>query len=231
MSDALNPDDGVTVEPAHPANFAVIWLHGLGADGHDFEPIVPHLALPAAFAVRFRFPHAPRRPVAINNGLVMRAWYDIALPGPDWQEDESGIRASEALVRRWIEREIDAGIPSERIVLAGFSQGGAIALQTGLRYPRSLGGIIALSTYLPLSASLEREAADANRRIPILMTHGRQDTIIPLARARHARELLQAAGYPVDWREHDLGHSVNHLIIKDISEWFGGLPAPSPPIA
>lgn len=231
MSDPMNPADGVTVEPARPADMAVIWLHGLGADGHDFEPIVPHLALPETLAVRFVFPHAPRRPVAINNGLVMRAWYDIALPGPDWQEDEPGIRASEALVRRLIEREIDAGIPSGRIVLAGFSQGGAIALQTGLRYPRALGGIIALSTYLPLSASLEREAADANRRIPILMTHGRQDTIIPLARARHSRDLLQAADYPLEWREHDLGHSVNHLIIKDISEWLGSIPAPSTPAA
>ncbi len=218
----------VTIEPERPANAAVIWLHGLGADGHDFEPIVPLLELPDALAVRYRFPHAPRRPVAINNGMVMRAWYDIAAPGPGWSEDESGIRASEALLHRLIEREISAGIPPERIALAGFSQGGAIALQAGLRHPRALAGIAALSTYLPLAASLAGEAADANRRVPILMTHGRGDAIIPIANAQRSRDRLLAAGHPVEWHEYDLGHSVNHLVIKDISNWLGrALTAPA----
>lgn len=211
----------VTIEPDKVAGAAVIWLHGLGADGHDFEPIVPHLKLPRGVSVRFVFPHAPHRPVTINNGMVMRAWYDITGPGQRSQEDESGIRSSEADLRRLITREIVRGIPSERIVLAGFSQGGAIVLQTGLRYPAPLGGIIALSTYLPLAARLHEEADPANRAIPILMAHGRQDTIIPISLARRSREALQAAGYSVDWHDYDSGHTVSPEEIDAISNWLG----------
>lgn len=212
----------VTIEPEQAAGAAVIWLHGLGADGHDFEPIVPQLKLPRTFPLRFVFPHAPHRPVTINNGMVMRAWYDIADPGQRrWQEDEAGIRSSEADLCRLIAREIDRGIPSRRIVLAGFSQGGAIVLQTGLRYLEPLGGIIALSTYLPLAASLPEEAHPSNRAIPILMAHGRQDTIIPYTLARHSRDLLLAAGYGVEWHAYDIGHSVSMEEIDTLSAWFG----------
>lgn len=211
----------VTIEPTAAANAAVIWLHGLGADGHDFEPIVPHLKLPQRTAVRFVFPHAPRRPVTINNGMVMRAWYDISDTGQRRQEDETGIRESEAALCRLIDHEITRGIPSQRIVLAGFSQGGAIVLQTGLRYPAPLGGIVALSTYLPLAATVADEAHASNRTIPILMAHGRQDAIIPIALARRSRDLLLAAGYPVDWHDYDIAHSVCPAEIEDLSAWLG----------
>lgn len=211
----------VTIEPTSAANAAVIWLHGLGADGHDFEPIVPHLKLPQRTAVRFVFPHAPRRPVTINNGMVMRAWYDISDTGQRRQEDETGIRESEAALCRLIDHEITRGIPSQRIVLAGFSQGGAIVLQTGLRYPAPLGGIVALSTYLPLAATVADEAHASNRTIPILMAHGRQDAIIPIALARRSRDLLLAAGYPVDWHDYDIAHSVCPAEIEDLSAWLG----------
>ncbi len=211
----------VTIEPDKVADAVVIWLHGLGADGHDFEPIIPHLKLARSVSVRFVFPHAPHRPVTINNGMVMRAWYDIAGPGQRWQEDDTGIRSSEGDLRRLIAREIARGIPSQRIVLAGFSQGGAIVLQTGLRYPVPLGGIIALSTYLPLAARLPDEAHPSNRAVPILIAHGRRDTIIPITLALRSRDVLLAAGYTVEWRDYDIGHSVCPDEIDAISSWLG----------
>ena len=197
----------IEIETGARPDAAVIWLHGLGADGHDFEPIVPELRLPATLQLRFIFPHAPVRPVTLNQGMRMRAWYDIFQLGGG-AEDEEGIRASEDIVAKLIAAENAKGLPSQRIVVAGFSQGGAIALQTGLRYKERLGGILALSTYLPLSANLENERSDANRDLPIFMAHGSHDDVIPLARAEQSRKMLVDSGYPVEWHRYPMAHSV-----------------------
>jgi phospholipase/carboxylesterase len=215
----------VIIEPASPVQASVIWLHGLGADGHDFEALVPHLGLPPAAGIRFIFPHAPYRPVTINGGLRMRAWYDISGAIPP-REDDGGIRASEQAVRHLVEREIAAGIAPARILLAGFSQGGAIALRTGLRYPQRLAGILALSTYLPLAETLAQEAHPANLSLPILMAHGTADAVIPLSRARQSRELLGRLGYTVEWRSYPMAHSVCTEEIADIAAWLLRLTAP-----
>src|SRR3954464_13305472 len=188
----------VELETGPRPDAAVVWLHGLGADGHDFEPIVPELRLPASPAIRFVFPHAPLRPVTINNGMRMRAWYDIFQFGGG-PEDEAGVRASEAQVKDLLAREEARGIAAGKVVLAGFSQGGAIALQTALRYPKRLAGVLALSTYLPIAATLDKEKSTANREVPIFMAHGSHDDIIPLARAEQSRQALAAAGYKVQW--------------------------------
>jgi phospholipase/carboxylesterase len=186
---------------------AVIWLHGLGADGHDFEPIVPELGLPASKPVRFLFPNAPQRPVTINMGMRMRAWYDILQLGGG-AEDEAGIRESQAQIEGLISREVERGIPHGKIVLAGFSQGGAVALNTALRQRERLAGVMALSSYLPLSGTLEEERAVANSDLPIFMAHGQYDNMIPLARAARSRDMLQALGYAVEWHEYPMQHSV-----------------------
>ena len=199
---------------------AVIWLHGLGADGHDFEPIVPELDLPDALAVRFVFPHAPLQPVTINGGAVMRAWYDVYGIDGARREDEAGVRASQAHVEALIARERERGVPASRVVLAGFSQGGAIALQTGLRHRERLAGIMALSTYLPLAATLAAEASDANRAVPIFMAHGRLDGVIPIERAIRSRDALRAAGYDVEWHEYRMDHAVCAEEIGDIAAWL-----------
>ena len=202
------------------AKAAVIWLHGLGADGNDFVPIVPELKLPATLPVRFLFPNAPTRPVTINNGAVMRAWYDITFDGLERKADESGIRASEHALDQLIEREIERGIASERVVLAGFSQGGAIALQSGVRYTHRLGGIMALSTYLPLPNSLAAEANPANAQVAIFMAHGTQDGMIAPSLARASRDKLMAHGYPVEWHEYPMAHSVCADEVRDLSVWL-----------
>lgn len=221
MKDNENLLSDVTIEPRQPANAAVIWLHGLGADGHDFEPVVPQLHLPPELAVRFVFPHAPHQPVTINGGMVMRAWYDIAEPGQTpRQQDEAGIRRSGDALRALIGREIERGIPAQRIMLAGFSQGGAIVLHAGLRYPERLGGIMALSTYLPLADHLAGEAHAANHDVPVLMMHGRTDTIIPIGLAERSRDLLLGLGYPVVWHDYDMGHSVCPAEIDTLSDWL-----------
>lgn len=199
---------------------SVIWLHGLGADGHDFVPIVPELDLPARVALRFIFPHAPRRAVTINDGFEMRAWYDIFAIGQNAREDADGIRQSAAAINALIEKEIAAGIPADRIVLAGFSQGGAIALQTGLRHPQRLAGIMALSTYLPLRDSLAAEQSTANLNVPIFMCHGVQDQVIPIVLARLSCERLQQSGYTVDWREYPMQHQVCMAQIADVQAWL-----------
>jgi phospholipase/carboxylesterase len=186
----------------------VIWMHGLGADGWDFVPIVRELPLPEELALRFIFPHAPVRRVTINGGMEMRAWYDIAMSDIARLPDERGIRDSQKQVEELIARERTRGIPSNRVVLAGFSQGGAIALQTGLRYSEPLAGIAALSTYLTLEESLPTEAAAANKAVPILMAHGTQDEIIPLRLAEASRSALQARGYEVEWHTWPMPHSV-----------------------
>jgi phospholipase/carboxylesterase len=186
---------------------SVIWLHGLGADGHDFEPIVPELRLPASLQVRFIFPHAPVRPVTLNNGMRMRAWYDIIQLGGG-AEDAAGIRASQGLVEDLITGEKKKGIAEERIVLAGFSQGGAIVLHTALRHPVRLAGVLALSTYLPLASTLKGEMNAANRDTPIFMAHGEYDDVIPLRRAEQSAGVLKDAGYKVEWHTYPMPHSV-----------------------
>jgi phospholipase/carboxylesterase len=202
---------------------AVIWLHGLGADGHDFEPIVPELKL--SLPVRFVFPHAPVRPVTINGGMVMRAWYDILGFDRHAKEDAAGIRASAIAVGQLIEREIERGIPSERIVLAGFSQGGAVALHAALREPRPLAGVLALSTYLPLATSLASERSPANAGVPIFMAHGTSDSVLPLSLGESSRRALEALGYAVDWRSYPMAHSVCLEEVGAIGAWLAALPA------
>ena len=214
MSELL---DAIEIETAPAPTAAIIWLHGLGADGHDFEPIVPELDLPQSTAVRFIFPHAPVRPVTINGGARMRAWYDVT---PDGQQDAGGIRASQAHVEALIARERTRGIAAGAIVLAGFSQGGAMALQTGLRHPERLAGILALSTYLPLPDTLAPEAGAANRDLPIFMAHGTQDPVIPLSWAKRSRDLLAGLGYAVEWHEYLMPHSVCAEEIADIGHWL-----------
>ena len=197
--------DALEIESGRNPQGAVIWLHGLGADGHDFEPIVPELRL--SKPVRFVFPHAPVRPVTLNAGMRMRAWYDIFQLGGG-PEDEAGVRASQRLLEDLIARETARGIPPGKIVLAGFSQGGAIVLQTALRHPERLAGLLALSTYLPLARTLEDEASAANRDIPIFMAHGLYDDIIPVDRAQASRKRLEALGYAVEWHDYPMPHSV-----------------------
>ena len=216
MAQAL---DAIEIETGSNPAAAVIWLHGLGADGHDFEPIVPELRLPASASLRFVFPHAPVRPVTLNNGMRMRAWYDIFQLGGG-PEDEAGVRASQALVEAMIAEERRKGIEPQRIVLAGFSQGGAIALQTALRYPERLAGVLALSTYLPIAATLEAERSDANRSVPIFMAHGLYDDIIPLRKAELSKELLAKAGYGVEWKTYPMPHSVCAEEIGDIARFL-----------
>jgi len=214
MSELL---DAIEIETGSAPRSAIIWLHGLGADGHDFEPIVPELSLPPATAVRFVFPHAPIQAVTINGGARMRAWYDI---GHDGRQDAAGIRASQSRVEALIARERGRGVAAHRIVLAGFSQGGAIALQTGLRHPERLAGILALSTYLPLADTLEKEASAAARDVPIFMAHGVEDPLIPLARAAQSRDRLTALGNRVEWHEYPMPHSVCGEEIHDIGVWL-----------
>ena len=204
----------------HDPKSAVIWMHGLGADGHDFVPVVKELGLPPERPIRFIFPHAPMRPVTINGGHVMRAWYDIALDGVARRADAQGIRESQAAIEALIERENERGIPSERIVLAGFSQGGAIALQTALRHRTRLAGVLALSTYLPLAETLAAEAASANAAVPIFMAHGSQDEVIPIAMATESRHRLEALGYPVEFHTYPMPHSVCMEEIGAIGRWL-----------
>ena len=215
-------DTGQEVVLAPPGKplASVIWLHGLGADGHDFVPIVPELGLPTESAVRFVFPHAPMRPVTINNGMRMRAWYDIVSLSAAGPPDEAGIRASAALVERWIAREVELGVAPARIVIAGFSQGGAIALHAGLRHAERLAGILALSTYLPLHDRLAAEAAPANRDVPILMCHGREDPVLPMSLGTMSRDWLRALGYAVKWKDYRMQHQVCMEEIADISGWL-----------
>jgi len=205
--------EAVEIETGPDPAAAVIWLHGLGADGHDFEPIVPELEL--AQPVRFVFPHAPVRPVTINQGMRMRAWYDILQLGGG-PEDEAGIRASQKLVEELIRKE-----SGRKIVLAGFSQGGAIVLQTALRHPERLAGVLALSTYLPLASTLPKERSEANRALPIFMAHGQYDDIIPLRRAEASRDALMALGYGVQWHTYPMPHSVCAPEIEEIGKFLG----------
>ena len=208
------------VTGAEPAG-TVIWMHGLGADGWDFVPIVRELPLPEDLALRFIFPHAPVQPVTINNGMEMRAWYDIAMNDISRLPDEKGIRESQAAIERLIARERGRGVDASRIVLAGFSQGGAIALQVGLRHANRLAGIVALSTYLTLEDSLEAEASSANRATPIFMGHGTEDPIVPLKLADFSRLALENRGYQVEWHKWPMPHAVCAEEVEAVSAFLG----------
>jgi phospholipase/carboxylesterase len=217
------PLETIEIETGNNPSASVIWMHGLGADGNDFVPIVHELDLAAAPAIRFVFPHAPMQPVSINNGYVMRAWYDVKwgdLEGKSKQPDEKGVRSSQAEINKLVEREIARGTSTDKLVLAGFSQGGAMALQTGLRYPQKLAGIMALSTYLPLDETLANEATAENRKTPVFMAHGIQDGVIPYAMAAKSREILVQHGYDLEWHEYPMAHSVCLEEIRDIGAWL-----------
>ncbi len=212
--------DAVVLAPATPPSASVIWLHGLGADGHDFVPIVPELKLPPSPGVRFVFPHAPMRPVTLNMGMRMRAWYDIKTLTAEGRADEAGLRESLARVAALIAAERALGIESRRIVVAGFSQGAATALHAALRHPEPLAGVLALSCYLPLQATLAAELADANKATPILMCHGQQDPVLPLALGLAACNWLRAAGYRVEGKEYPMQHQVCLPEINEIAAWL-----------
>jgi len=213
--------ESLEVETAPAPRAAVVWMHGLGADGYDFVDIVPALSLDTP--TRFVFPHAPMRPVTINRGMVMRAWYDVRDDVGVRREDEAGVRASQAAIEALVARERARGIAASRIVLAGFSQGGAMALHTGLRHPERLAGILALSCFLPLADRVAAEAAAANRDVPIFMAHGVHDPLIPLARARQAHAALTALGYRVQWHDYPMPHAVCDAEVRDVGEWLAGV--------
>ena len=208
----------ITLEIGKAPRHSIIWLHGLGADGEDFVPIAQEMHLPVA--VRYLFPHAPQQPVTINGGYVMRAWYDILSADIASLPDSAGIRASQSAIDALIAQEIKRGIVAQNIYVAGFSQGGAIALHTGLRHPAQLGGIIALSCYLPMTDTLALEASPASRHIPVFMGHGRSDTIVSFARGKASAELLKKQGYPLEWHEYAMPHSVCPEEIRDIETWM-----------
>jgi phospholipase/carboxylesterase len=219
----LNLDllDCIVINPSDPPAAAIIWLHGLGADGHDFEAIVPQLRLPASLPVRYVFPHAPKRAVTINGGLVMRAWFDIL----DLRFTVDSIVRDQFLesvrcLDNLIDREMQSGMALDRIVLAGFSQGGAIVLHTGLMYRHQLAGILAMSMHLPLNHHIAPELSPANRKIPIMMAHGKMDPVVPLAKAIETREELIRLGYEVSWHEYPMQHSVCENEIDDIRSWL-----------
>jgi phospholipase/carboxylesterase len=213
--------EAIELETGKGPTTSIIWLHGLGADGHDFEAIVPELDLPA-IPIRFVFPHAPMRPVTINAGMVMRAWYDVS-DAAIRREDEAGVRASQACLEALIGREKERGTSANRLLLAGFSQGGAIALHTGLRHRERLAGVMALSCYLPVADKLAAEAHPANRGVPVFMGHGSEDPIVALARAVESREMLRREGYAVEWHDYRMPHSVCLEEIHDISAWLRGV--------
>ena len=217
MADLL---ESLEIETAPDPDAAVVWMHGLGADGHDFEPIVPELRLPATTRIRFVFPHAPLRPVTINQGHVMRAWYDVRALAGVRREDEAGVRQSARQIEALLARERQRGIAPRRIVIAGFSQGGAMALHVGLRYADRLAGILALSCYLPLSNTLPTEASPANRDVPIFWAHGLHDPMIPQAMAEQGRAQLAELGYQIDWHQYPIPHSVSAEEIADVARWL-----------
>ena len=208
----------VIVEPAQPAKASVIWLHGLGADGYDFEPIVPELKLPPEAAIRFIFPHAPAIPVTINSGYVMPAWYDILAMDIDRKVDTKQLEASAQAVAKLIDRELEKGIPSERIVLAGFSQGGAVAYQTALTYPKPLAGLLAMSTYLATADSIQVNSA--NKSLPIEIFHGLQDPVVPESLGKKAQQRLQALGYTPGYFTYAMEHSVSAAEVKDLADFI-----------
>ena len=219
MSSEVLPS--IEMETGHNPTAAVIWLHGLGADGNDFVPIVGEMRLPATPAIRFVFPHAPVRPVTLNNGFRMRAWYDIAAGDITSRADVAGVRESQGHVEALIAREKARGIVAKRIVLAGFSQGGVVALHTGVRHPERLAGIVALSTYLPLQERTAAERSTANASVPIFMAHGSVDPVVPQALGSASRDALAALGYDVAWHSYPMAHQVCAQEIADLQHWIG----------
>jgi phospholipase/carboxylesterase len=218
---SVEPLRCVEVAPKGPARCAVIWLHGLGADGHDFEPIVPYLGLADGLGVRFVFPHAPKRAVTINMGLIMPAWYDIRDPNLMAGQDERGLRESAALVRDLVDRENDRGVPSRKIVLAGFSQGGALALHVALRHPGPLAGVVALSCYLVGDDSQDARISEAGKGLRIFQAHGTEDPLVPIERGMEARDHLVGLGCDLEWRTYPVGHEVHPEAIRHIGDWLG----------
>jgi len=217
MSELL---EHVTIDTSDNPEISVIWLHGLGADGNDFVPIVRELDLAGLPGIRFIFPHARTMPVTINGGYVMRAWYDIIGADLTRREDESGLRASQLEVESFIAREKARGIPASRIVLAGFSQGCAMTIQAGLRHPEPLAGMVCLSGYVPLSDKLATERTQQSLQTPIFMAHGRHDNVVPFGRAEASRDLLVSLGYQVEWHEYAMQHSVCLEEVQAISAFF-----------
>jgi phospholipase/carboxylesterase len=217
----IEREDEVILEPAAgAADATVIWMHGLGADGYDFVPLIPELQLPEKARVRFVFPHAEVRPVTINGGYAMRAWYDIRDLSPEGRDDEEGFAGARARIEAIIAREVGAGILAARIVLAGFSQGGAVALHVGLRHEEALAGILALSCYLPMHARLAAELAPANRAIPILMCHGSEDSVVVPRFGERSRDVLRTAGLDVDWHMYPMGHNLCQPEVGDMARWL-----------
>ena len=218
MTTITEPAPAVVVDPGEPPTAAVIWFHGLGADGHDFEPIAGELGLPPT--VRFVFPHAPTRPVTVNDGMAMPAWYDIPSADLAGDVDREGIAASVETARAFIAAERQRGIPAERILIAGFSQGGVIALHAGVGAAEPLGGIVALSTYLPDAEALLARAPAATRDTPVFLAHGSEDTLILPDYGRSAARALEARGHPLDWHEYPMAHAVCPEEIADIGRWL-----------
>lgn len=200
--------------------WSIVWLHGLGADGNDFAPIVPELVREGWPGIRFVFPHAKVRPVTINGGVPMRAWYDIVSLQIDQRADEAGVRDSIREVEALISRERDRGVPAERTILAGFSQGGAIALAAALRREKGLAGVVALSTYLPLANVTKDESTAAGRATPVFMAHGSQDPMVPQALGQRSREALQSLGVAVEWHSYPMPHSVCAEEVRDLGDWL-----------
>jgi len=213
--------DCVEIATGEPVSASVVWLHGLGADGHDFEPIVPELRLKDP-AVRYVFPHAPVRPITLNMGMAMRAWYDIVSLDRSGPQDHAGIRDSERQVRALLARERERGVPSSRTILAGFSQGGAIALHTALRLSETLAGVVALSTWLPLSGTLDAEADPANAATQVFFGHGTEDPMVPASLGRGSHDLLAGRGQPVEWHDYPMPHAVCAQEIRDLRAWLAG---------
>jgi phospholipase/carboxylesterase len=214
------PLETIETETAPNPQASIIVLHGLGADGHDFVPIAQELRLQPAGAVRFVFPHAPMRPVTINGGAVMRAWYDIIGNDMDSREDETSLRATMPQVAALISRERERGIAASRIVLMGFSQGCAMTLLTGLRYPERLAGLVGLSGYLPLARCLAAERSDANQLAPVFFAHGTDDPVIPIDAAERSRDVLRGLGYDVQWHAYPMPHSVCAQEVADLNAWL-----------
>jgi len=210
----------VEIEPMQPALRSLIWLHGLGADGHDFEPIVPELGLAPELRVRVILPHAPEIPVSINGGMMMPAWYDIRDVDLANRHDEAGVRRSAEQLTQLIKRENERGVASENIVLAGFSQGGAVVAHVALRHPEKLCGLIMLSTYAVLEQTIEAERSDANQALPVFQAHGSLDPMVTPDRGQAARELLEKLGHPVEWHDYPMQHQVCLEEIQDLSTWL-----------
>jgi phospholipase/carboxylesterase len=222
---SLSPLERIVVEPKYnnismPATSCVIWLHGLGDSGDGFAPVVPVLKLPRDHGIRFIFPHAPEQPVTINQGYVMRSWYDIKSMDLHNRADMKGVLVSEKRVQALIQEQIDAGIPANKIILAGFSQGGVLSLFTGLRFKQSLAGILALSCYLPTADKLPEHCHEANKSTPLLQHHGIQDDVVPMSSGKMAFDLLQQAGYNTTWKSYPIPHSVLPQQLNDISAWL-----------